>query len=53
MLELRLGGEHPGGWIDSPPMIGIHLWRHGQGLVSHVVAVDEATRYAAFAASHA
>jgi 3',5'-cyclic AMP phosphodiesterase CpdA len=47
-LELMLDGRGPEGWIDTPPMIGLHLWREGDGLVSHVVAADERARYAAF-----
>ena len=41
VLQLDLGGGHPQGWIDTPPMVGLHLWREGEGLVTHVVAVDE------------
>lgn len=48
MLEIKLDGGHPGGWIDSPPMVGLHLWREGDGLVSHIVAVDERERYSPF-----
>jgi 3',5'-cyclic AMP phosphodiesterase CpdA len=47
-LELLLTGDGPSGWVDSPPMVGLHLWRDGDGLVSHVAATDEASRYAAF-----
>jgi len=47
-LEMKLDGRGPDGWVDSPPMISLHLWREGDGLVSHVMAVDERARYAAF-----
>lgn len=47
-LELMIDGRGPRGWIDTPPMLGLHLWREGDGLVSHVVAADERARYAAF-----
>jgi 3',5'-cyclic AMP phosphodiesterase CpdA len=47
-LEFKLDGGHPGGWIDSPPMVGLHLWREGDGLISHVIAVDERERYSPF-----
>lgn len=47
-LELKLDGRGPGGWVDSPPMINLHLWREGDGLVSHVLAADECARFAEF-----
>ena len=47
-LELRVDGTPPRGWVDTPPMIGLRLWRPGDGLVSHVVAVDEQARYTVF-----
>ena len=44
MLEVNLDGSHPHRWIDTPAMLGLHLWRDGHELVSHVVAADERER---------
>ena len=48
MLEVNLEGRNATGWIDSPAVVGLHLWREGKGLVSHIVSVDESERYAPF-----
>jgi 3',5'-cyclic AMP phosphodiesterase CpdA len=48
-LELLLSGDEPRGFVDTPPMVGLHLWREGDGLVVHVAAADEAERFTAFA----
>ena len=48
-LEIKLDGGHPAGWIDTPPMVGLHLWRAGADLISHIVAVDEPERFTPFA----
>jgi 3',5'-cyclic AMP phosphodiesterase CpdA len=50
-LQMMLDGTSPGGWVDTPPMVGMHLGRPGAELVSHVVAVDEAARFTPFAAA--
>jgi 3',5'-cyclic AMP phosphodiesterase CpdA len=41
VLQLNLHGRSPDGWVESPPMIGLHLWREAAGLVSHAIDVDE------------
>jgi 3',5'-cyclic AMP phosphodiesterase CpdA len=48
-LELLLSGDGPRGFVDTPPMVGLHLWREGDGLVTHIAAADEAARFTAFA----
>jgi 3',5'-cyclic AMP phosphodiesterase CpdA len=48
-LELLLSGDGPRGFVDTPPMVGLHLWREGDGLVVHVAAADETERFTAFA----
>jgi 3',5'-cyclic AMP phosphodiesterase CpdA len=47
-LELLLSGEGPRGFVDTPPMVGLHLWRDGDGLVTHVAAADESARFTPF-----
>lgn len=41
-LEFRANGSSPEYWVDTPPMLTLHLWRPGDGLVTHVVAANEA-----------
>lgn len=50
VLQLNLSGRAPDGWIDSPPMVGLHLWRATAGLVSHTIDVDEPGQVRAFGA---
>ncbi|MBL8672614.1 MAG: phosphodiesterase [Alphaproteobacteria bacterium] len=50
MFEMRLGGQEPSGWLDTPPAVGLHLWRPGQGLVSHVATVAEPSALVRFPA---
>jgi 3',5'-cyclic AMP phosphodiesterase CpdA len=49
LLEMNLRGRHPAGWVDAAPMVGLHLWREGIGLATHVVGVDEPRRLRRFA----
>lgn len=44
-VVLAIDGMGPFGWRNSPPHIGIHLWRDGVGLISHVATVTDATPY--------
>jgi 3',5'-cyclic AMP phosphodiesterase CpdA len=47
-LQMMVDGHNPEGWVETPPMVGLHLWRADAGLVSHVVAADEAARFTPF-----
>jgi hypothetical protein len=42
-VELSLMAGMPGAMVMEPPVIQLHLWREGQGLVSHSAYVE---RYA-------
>lgn len=47
-IALDIAGGLPVGWIDTPPMLGLHLWKPGTGLLSHTISVDEPTRLQRF-----
>ncbi|MBI3706991.1 MAG: phosphodiesterase, partial [Proteobacteria bacterium] len=49
LFQLPLAGGAPAGWIGAAAGLGLHLWRPGGGVVSHVVAVDEPARLVPFA----
>lgn len=48
-LEFRADGSSPVHWVDTPPMLALHVWRAGTELVTHAIAADEAARYHALA----
>lgn len=41
-FDLDLGGGRPPGMMFEPPMIQLHVWVEGAGLVSHKIYVDPA-----------
>lgn len=46
-LEFRADGSSPKHWVDTPPMLALHVWRAGNELVTHAVAADETAHYRA------
>ncbi len=41
VMGLDLAGNPPPGWIDTSPIVGLHLWKPEIGLLSHTMAIDE------------
>jgi len=50
-IGLDIAGNPPPGWVDTPPMVGLHLWRPEVGLLSHTMAINEPTTLNAFHAT--
>ncbi len=46
-LEFRADGSSPEHWVDTPPMLALHVWREGGELITHAVAADETAHYRA------
>jgi hypothetical protein len=42
-VALTIDGRGLHGWYPAPPHVGLHLWRPGVGLISHVAAVTGET----------
>lgn len=46
-LEFRADGSSPKYWVETPPMLALHVWRDGGELVTHAVAADETAHFRA------
>ncbi len=39
-MELSLDPDIPFGWSDEPPALYLHIWRDGDGMVTHTSVID-------------